>query len=143
MCRETFRCGAVPGALTMKLAVNSFLITMVTGLAEAAHFADRQRLDMATFRAVLDAGPMASSVSRSKVAKLVDGDFEVQAAIGDVLKNARLVVDAARAGRIAAPLLDASEALYAEAAALGHGGRDMAAVIRAIEARTAANGGAQ
>jgi 3-hydroxyisobutyrate dehydrogenase len=135
MCRETFRCGAVPGAITMKLAVNSFLITMVTGLAEATHFADRHRLDLAVFRAVLDAGPMASSVSRIKLAKLIDRDFAAQATIGDVLKNARLVAEAVRALGIAAPLLETSEALYAETVALGHERLDMAAVIRAIEAR--------
>lgn len=45
----------------MKLAVNLFLITIVTGLAEAAHFAERHGLDMELFRAVLDAGPMASN----------------------------------------------------------------------------------
>lgn len=139
ICHAVFRCGAVPGALTMKLAVNSFLITMVTGLAEAAHFAGRHGLDMATFRAVLDAGPMASSVSRIKLAKLVEQDFEVQAAVGDVLKNARLVADAARGIGITSPLLDTSEALYAETVAMGHDGLDMVAVIRAIEARTDAN----
>lgn len=45
MCRETFGCGAVPGALLMKFSVNLFLITMVTGLTEAFHFADRHGLD--------------------------------------------------------------------------------------------------
>ena len=56
--------GAIPGALRVKLAVNTFLITVVTGLAEAAHFAERHGLDLARFVAVLDAGPMASDVSR-------------------------------------------------------------------------------
>ena len=39
LCRETFDCGPPPGALLMKLAVNTFLISTVTGLAEAFHFA--------------------------------------------------------------------------------------------------------
>ena len=56
MCRQTFLCGAVPGALHMKLAVNLYLITMVTGLAEAAHFAGQHGLDLERFVAVLDAG---------------------------------------------------------------------------------------
>ncbi len=53
-------------ALLMKLAVNLFLITMVTGLAEAFHFADGYGLDLDRLRAVLDAGPMASPVSGSR-----------------------------------------------------------------------------
>jgi 3-hydroxyisobutyrate dehydrogenase len=129
-------CGPVPNALVMKLAVNLFLITMVTGLAEATHFAERHGLDLAQFVAVLDAGPMASDVSRAKAAKLLVGDFAVQAAVSNVLENNRLIAAAARAARIASPLLDACHALYAEAVGLGLADADMAAVVRAIEERT-------
>jgi 3-hydroxyisobutyrate dehydrogenase len=138
MCRETVVCGAVPNALLMKLAVNIFLITTVTGLAEAAHFACRQGLDMGLFKAVVDAGQMASGISRVKSGKLVERDFSVQAAITDVLKNNRLVAEAARHAGIASPLLDACHALYAETENLGFGREDMAAVIRALEVRTEA-----
>jgi 3-hydroxyisobutyrate dehydrogenase len=135
MCRETTVCGAVPNALYMKLAVNLYLITMVTGLAEAVHFADRHGLDMRQFLAVLDAGPMASSVSRVKALKLVDHDFAAQAAAADVLMNNRLVADAARESGLASPLLDVCHELYDETVALGHGHADMTAVIHAIEER--------
>ena len=136
MCRETFFCGAVPGALLMKIAINAFLIPMVTGLAEAFHFADRHGLDLRQLQAILEAGPMASNVSKVKGAKLVAGDFSVQSAISDVLKNARLTTSAAREKGLASPLLDVCEALYAEAAAADHAGIDMAGVIKAIEARS-------
>src|SRR5215212_1809410 len=134
LCRQAVDCGDVPGALLMKLAVNIFLITMVTGLAESFHFAERRGLDLHRLRAVLDAGPMASPVSRGKAAKLVGRDFAVQAAIADVLKNNRLIAAAARRRELASPLLDVCHALYAETLAGGHGDADMAAVIRAIEA---------
>lgn len=138
ICRETFGCGAVPGALRMKLAVNSFLITLVTGLAEAAHFAAEHGLDLKRFAAILDAGPMASDVSRVKAAKLVGRDFARQAGISDVLKNSRLVVEAAREAAIASPLMDVCLPLYRETEALGLGEDDMIAVIAAIERRSAA-----
>ncbi|HEX4818271.1 MAG TPA: NAD(P)-dependent oxidoreductase [Nonomuraea sp.] len=137
MCRDTIGCGAVPGALLMKLAVNLFLITMVSGLAEAAHFAARHGLDLERFAHVLDSGPMASAVSRGKLRKLLDGDFTAQAAIADVLKNNRLIAESARASGIASPLLDVCHELFSETLALGHGALDMAAVVRAVEARTA------
>jgi len=138
MCRETVPCGPVPNGLLMKLAVNVFLIAMVTGLAESAHFAERHGLDLPTLRAVLDAGPMASAVSRAKAAKLVSADLGVQAAVPDVLKNARLIVEAARRAGAAAPLLEACHGLYEEALALGHEADDMIAVIDAFRARTRA-----
>ncbi|CAL1241956.1 protein of unknown function (plasmid) [Candidatus Methylocalor cossyra] len=46
---------------------NVFLITLVTGLVEASHFAAAHCLDPELFRALLDAGPMASRVSTMKL----------------------------------------------------------------------------
>lgn len=136
MCRETFDCGAVPGALLMKFSVNLFLITLVTGLTEAFHFADRYGLDRRLLREVLDAGPMASAVSRVKGAKLLARDFTVQATATNVLENNRLIAEAARKADLASPLLDACHALYGEAVEQGHGDEDMVAVLHALESRT-------
>ena len=132
MCERTFVCGAVPQALRMKLAVNLFLITTVTGLAEAVHFAEGHGVDLGVFRAIVDAGPMASKVSRLKLAKLVERDYAVQASVADVHMNTRLIHEAARAAGIASPLLDRCRALFARAEELGHGTADMAAVILAL-----------
>ncbi|MGW4537103.1 2-hydroxy-3-oxopropionate reductase [Streptomyces sp. WAC 01325] len=137
MCRETFACGGVPGALLMKFSVNLFLITLVTGLTEAFHFADRYGLDRCLLRDVLDAGPMASAVSRLKAPKLLGRDFAVQAAAADVLKNNRLIAEAARKADMASPLLDVCHALFGETVDQGHGGEDMVAVLHALETRTA------
>jgi 3-hydroxyisobutyrate dehydrogenase len=139
MCRDTTICGAVPNALLMKLSVNLFLISMVTGLVEATNFAKQHGLDIHQFQDVVDAGPMASDVSRVKLTKLVDMDFSAHASIRDVLKNNRLVAEAARAAGVASPLLDVCHALYAETLQMGHGDDDMVAVLRALEARTAAS----
>lgn len=136
ICTEMFACGTVPGALRMKLAVNTFLITLVTGLAEAAHFAIRQDLDLSRLADILNAGPMASDVSRTKIGKLVQHDFTRQAGISDVLKNNRLVVEAAQDAGIASPLMDACLSLYSETEGLGFVEEDMIAVIQAIDART-------
>lgn len=136
MCREIFTCGPVPAGLHLKLAVNLFLITMVTGLTEAFHFAGQHDLDLDLVRRVLDAGPMASSVSRAKAAELVDRDFAVRAAVSDVLMNNRLIAEAARRADLASPLLDVCFQLFQEAEDHGHGKLDMAAVVKAVEART-------
>jgi 3-hydroxyisobutyrate dehydrogenase len=137
VAHQTVMCGAVPNALLMKLSVNIFLITLVTGLAEAVHFARRQGLDLDQLVAVLNAGPMASDVSRVKAPKLVKRDFAVQAAISNVLENNRLIAETARETGIAAPLLDVCHELYDETCSLGFGDFDMVAVLRAIEARDA------
>jgi 3-hydroxyisobutyrate dehydrogenase len=136
MCAQTVVCGSVASALLMKLAVNLYLITMVTGLAEAVHFAEQHGLDLQRLREVLDSGPMASAVSQAKARKLVERDLSVQASISNVLENNRLIAQSARAAGMASPLLDICHTLYAETMALGQGRADMIAVIRALEART-------
>ena len=138
MCRTLVDCGPTPNALTMKLAVNLFMICMVTGLAEATHFAQCHGIDLAKFVTVLDASPMASDVSRVKAAKLASDDYAAQATITNVLENITLIAEAARAVRTASPLLDLCRSLYTEAAEAQRGDVDMIGVIRAIEKRSAA-----
>jgi 3-hydroxyisobutyrate dehydrogenase len=138
MCRKTVDCGPTPNGLIMKFAVNLFMICMVTGLAEAMHFAQSYCVDLAKLVTVLDASPMASDVSRVKAVKIAAHDFAAQAVIANVLENTTLITEAARTARVASPLLDICHSLYAEADALGEKGLDMVAVIRAIEQRTAA-----
>ncbi|MFF7275520.1 NAD(P)-dependent oxidoreductase [Streptomyces griseorubiginosus] len=140
LCKEAFDCGPVPAALLTKFSVNLFLITLVTGLTEAFHFAERQGLDARLLRDVLDAGPMASSVSRMKTPKLLDRDFAVQAGAADVLKNNRLIAEAARRTGVASPLLDVCHALFGETVEQGYGDEDMVAVLHALERRTALDG---
>lgn len=136
MCAKTVVCGPAPKGLLMKLAVNIFLITTITGLAESLHFGERHGLDMGLLVDVLNSGQIASDVSRVKAVKLAARDFAAQAAIADVLKNNRLIAEAARRAGVASPLLDVCHALFGETLALGHGDLDMAAVVHAIEART-------
>jgi 3-hydroxyisobutyrate dehydrogenase len=131
-CSRIFRCGEVPAALTAKLAVNVYLIALVTGLAEAVNFADENGVDRATLRAVLDSGQMASPVSRVKLGKLADDDLSPQASIRDVHYNSRLILEQARTTGTAMPLLTECDALLDTASDLGLAGADMIAVIEAL-----------
>ena len=135
ICRETFDCGAIPGGLTMKLAVNHFMIVMVSGLAEAFHFAGAAGLDPAAFRDVLGATPMASSVSRVKAGKLASRDWTPQATTADVLKNIKLIDDAVSQVGATSPLLRACFDLFDEVVSAGEAGADMAAVASVFDAR--------
>jgi len=120
----------------MKLAINLYLITAVTGLAEAMHFAQQNELDLHQFAGVLNAGQLASPVARVKSGKVLSGDWSAQAAVADVLKNTDLIAGAARASGTASPLLDVCRTLFQETVELGHSGLDMVAVQHAINART-------
>ena len=136
--RAVVETGGVGSALRTKLAVNLFLITQVTGLVEAFHFAAEHGLDLEAFRRVVEEGPMASTVARAKLGKLLDGDYEVQAGAADVLMNAELIVAAGRRAGLATPVADVCRVLFAEAVADGWGDLDMAVVLEAVRERSRA-----
>lgn len=123
-----FRCGAPPAAMKTKISVNCFLITMVLGLAEAWNLAETLGVDHAVFRAILDAGPMSSAVSRGKLAKLAARDWSAQASIGDVLMNAELVTAAAQTSGLSAGLALECRAWLDRAVQAGLAREDMIAV---------------
>lgn len=135
MCRESVRCGPVGSGLLMKLSVNLFLNQMLAALAEAMHFAGSHGLDLRAFQAAIDAGPMASDVTRVKIPKLAARDFAAQAAMTDALNSEHLITQAARAIGIATPMLDAGTRLFAEAVQRGDGALDMVAVLRVLEGK--------
>jgi 3-hydroxyisobutyrate dehydrogenase len=99
MCHEIVFCGSAGSALRMKLVANIFMLALATGLAEAVHFADRQRLDRQLVQTVLNASAMASAFSRMKLAKLVADDYSPQALARDGCNSTRLITNAARTSR--------------------------------------------
>ena len=133
LCARVFPCGLVPGALRMKLAANHYLIGMVTVLAETTNAARGAHVDLQTLRQVLDAGPMASMVSRTKLDKLVRRDFSPQAAIRDVSTITDLILGQCEGSGQDAPLIRQCALLYQQALTTGHGDEDMAAVVYAFE----------
>lgn len=137
MCHQSFYCGPVPKALHMKLAINLYMIAMVAGLVESVHFAARHDVDPSQFMAILDAGPMASPLSRIKAPKLVERDFSVQAAAEVVLENTHLITSTARKKGVSTPILDACHQLLEETVEMGFGTEDLVAMLRAMEARAA------
>ncbi len=133
--RTRVRCGEVPAALRTKLAVNHYLIVLVTALAEAFAAAHAAGVDPHLLRSVLDAGPMASAVSRIKLDKLVSGDFTAQAAIRDVATIADLAAAQAHGAGVEAPLIELAARLFRRAHAGGLGALDMAAVLQPPETK--------
>jgi 3-hydroxyisobutyrate dehydrogenase len=133
LCSRVFSCGCVPGAMRMKLAVNHYLIAMVAALGEAFQSARAAGVDLQVLREALDAGPMASEVSRTKLDKLLRGDYSPQAAVHDAGKIARLSLAQAQESGALAPLMKRCVLLYEAAEQAGWGSLDMIAATRTLE----------
>jgi 3-hydroxyisobutyrate dehydrogenase len=102
MCRAIVPCGEVPKALQMKLAVNTYLGGLVTGLFEAFNLARKADLDLPTFARILEAGPMSCDLMRMKLPKLLDEDYAPQGSIRQACNNMKMIVD--EGARIGAPM---------------------------------------
>ena len=77
----------------MKLAVNLVLGLNRAVLAEGLVFAESPGLDLATTLDVLQAGPAASTVMKTKGEKMLEREFKPQARLAQHLKDVKVILD--------------------------------------------------
>lgn len=135
LCRAIVKCGKVPKALQMKLAVNTYLGGLVAGLFEAFNLARKSELDLPTFAKVLEAGPMNCDLMRMKLPKLLDEDYTPQGSIRQACNNMKMIVD--EGTRMGAPMPTAQVMfeLAQEAASAGWENEDMIAITKVLVSR--------
>ena len=130
---STIYCGGIGMGLKTKYAVNSYLITLTAGLAEAANLAKAQGLDLEAFGKVLEAGPTCSPYMNLKMDKILQENWAPQAAIKDCYNSTLLIQEAAKKAGTAVPLLALCSTSYAQAVQAGLGEEDMIAVAKVFE----------
>lgn len=132
LTRSAVYCGPIGSGLKAKYAINTLLITLTVGLAEAMNLAKAQGLDLAAFGQVVEACPMASAYSHIKVGKMLAQDWSPQAALKDCYNSTQLIQSAAVSANIQSPLMDVCGKLYAQAMEAGLGEEDMIAIAKQI-----------
>ena len=137
MCRAIVPCGEVPKALQMKLAVNTYLGGLVTGLFEAFNLARVADLDLSTFAKVLEAGPMNCDLMRMKLPKLLNEDYAPQGSIRQACNNMQMIVDEGARMGAPMPVSQVMRDLVEEAARSGWVDEDMIAMTKVLAARGA------
>ena len=88
---------------------------------------------------VLGSGAATSRMLEVRGPLIARGEFPAQMKLELFMKDLHLIQDAARAVGAPLPLTDVAERLYAAVNAEGHGGEDLAVVVRALDAMTGAN----
>ena len=114
----------------LKLAVNSWLLSITAAAAQSIALARSLGLDPGLFLEAIDGGPANAPMVQLKGRAMVAGDLATSFALDGALKDLRLAGDAATG--ISSDLLDGVRALYERAAAAGHGSEDIAAVYLAL-----------
>lgn len=135
MCRAVVPCGAVPKALQMKLAVNTYLGGLVTGLFEAVNYARTADLDLTTLSQVLENGPMNCDLMRMKLPKLRDRDYTAQGSIRQAVNNMTMICEEGARVGASMPLSNVVLDLVRDAQAAGWSDEDMIVIEKVIAAR--------
>ncbi|MCG6882242.1 MAG: NAD(P)-dependent oxidoreductase [Silicimonas sp.] len=135
MCQGIVPCGEVPKALQMKLAVNTYLFGLTSGLFEAFNLARQADLDRATLARVLQDGPMNCDLMRMKLPKLLQDDFAPQGSIRQACNNMQMIVDEGTRVGAAMPISETTLDLVTEASRIGWDDEDIVAITKVLAER--------
>ncbi|MGZ6883684.1 MAG: NAD(P)-dependent oxidoreductase [Nocardioidaceae bacterium] len=111
----------------LKLVANSWVLTVVEGVAESLALAKALGLDPQSFLDVVKGGAMDAPYVQLKGGAMLAGEFEPSFGLDGAAKDARLIVEAARGAGADLAVLEAVQAHFARALEAGHGDQDMAA----------------
>jgi 3-hydroxyisobutyrate dehydrogenase-like beta-hydroxyacid dehydrogenase len=123
-----------PGqAMVLKLVANLLVALHSAAAAEALTMARRAGLDLDLVLDVLGSGAAGSRMLEVRGPLIVKGEFPAQMKLELFMKDLHLIQEAARELGASLPLTDVAERLYASMDTAGHGGEDLAVVVRAFE----------
>jgi len=128
---RTLWLGEAGAGSKIKLVVNSWVLTLVNGTAEAIGLAGVLGLDPASFLDVIRGGGLDSPYAQMKGAAMIKGDFTPSFPAHLARKDADLVLEAAGDAVDLAGVQGARAHLDAVVAA-GHGDEDLSVMYRAV-----------
>ncbi|NIY46246.1 NAD(P)-dependent oxidoreductase [Cedecea colo] len=124
--RGTQWFGEAGNSQKMKLVLNSWLITMMQGVAESMQLAKQFGFTPEQFWNALDGGPLAAPYVKVKLDAIAKNDFAPQMQLQHALKDAKLAL--ASAEPMALPVLDRISEVWEQAAADGFAHQDLSSV---------------
>jgi 3-hydroxyisobutyrate dehydrogenase len=128
--QKTVRLGEAGVATRMKLVINSWLLSLVEGLAETIAFAEGIDIDPEQFLETIAGGPVDNPYAQMKGKMMIERSFEPSFKLELAAKDARLVLEAMERHDLDLPMLEAIRSQLEEAAQ-EHGEKDMAAAYLA------------
>ena len=123
----------------MKLVINSWLLSLVEGLAETIAFAEGIDIDPAQFLELIEGGPIDNPYAQMKGKMMIERSFEPAFKLELAAKDARLVLEAMERHQLDLPMLTAIRGQLEEAAR-EHGEQDMSATYLASAPKDVAQG---
>jgi 3-hydroxyisobutyrate dehydrogenase len=131
--RRTVRLGPAGQGTRLKLAVNTWVLALTEGTAEALALAKGLGLERENILDALDGSPTDSPYFRTKSKLMDDGEYPASFTVRLAAKDTRLIAAAAERAGTDLPLVRAVAERYAATVEAGYGEDDMAATYRLSE----------
>jgi 3-hydroxyisobutyrate dehydrogenase len=131
--KKTIWVGEAGAGTRLKLVVNSWLVSLVTALAEVVAFARAIDVDPELFFAAIADGPLDTAYGDAKGHEMMAEEFPPSFALKLARKDADLALAAARHAGVELPVAQAVAKQFERAARLGHEDEDVAAVYFAVK----------
>jgi 3-hydroxyisobutyrate dehydrogenase len=131
---KTLWLGEAGAGSRLKLVINTWLLALTEGLAEAIALAEALDVDPQTFLDAIDGGPIGAPYANLKGKLMIERDFPPSFPLELALKDARLALAAAEEHGLRLGALAAIAEQMERAVEAGHGKDDMAATIQASRA---------
>jgi 3-hydroxyisobutyrate dehydrogenase len=128
---RTIAVGEAGAGTRLKLVVNSWIVDMLGALAETISLAQGLDISPELFFEAIGGGAMDAPYAHMKGGMMLKEEFPPSFPLDLALKDARLVVDAARHNGADPEVAQAVVRLLERASELGHGDEDMAAIYYA------------
>lgn len=130
---RTVWVGEEPGAAhRLKLVANAWVLSVVAGVAQSIALADDLGLDPQLFLDAIAGGPIDSPYTQLKGRAMIAKEYPPAFGVDGALKDSGLIEEAMRAVGTDVRLMTVLNGLFADAAAAGHAGEDMAAVVEVL-----------
>ena len=130
--KKTWHIESASQAAAMKLSCNMLIAQMILGLGQSLVFAQDYGVDQSMFLEVLEQSALNSPMYKSKGQAFINGNFQPNFTVANMLKDINLAQEAAAQANIQLASNSLAQALFNLAERNGLGGEDYSAVIKVI-----------
>jgi 3-hydroxyisobutyrate dehydrogenase len=130
---KTIWVGEQPGeGHKLKLVANSWIGSILTGVAQAIALTEALGLDPQLFPDTIAGGPLDMPYAQLKAKSMIANEYPPSFAVSGVVKDLGLIAEAMRGADVHTGVVDAVADAFRTTEAAGHGDEDMAAVVHAF-----------
>jgi 3-hydroxyisobutyrate dehydrogenase len=130
--KKTWHMESASQAAAMKLSCNMLIAQMILGLGQSLVFAQDYGVDQSMFLEVLEQSALNSPMYKSKGQAFINGNFQPNFTVANMLKDINLAQEAAAQANIQLTSNSLAQDLFNLAVRNGLGGEDYSAVIKVI-----------